>query len=220
MLKRFERNVSGHDYVVGDLHGHYALLERELARVDFDPDRDRLFSVGDLIDRGPDSLQCLELVHQPGCFAITGNHEMMARNALFDNHWGQWLSNGGEWSQQYDKVTLRNRLAEAMMKMPLAFEVETDHGVVGIVHAEPPRDWADIRKTSRDTLLWSRQRIESGDQHIVTGIDAVVVGHTPVPEPRTLGNVRYIDLGSFFSGRIWLERLEDVAAMMKGRRNS
>ena len=219
MLKRFERNDSGHDYVVGDLHGHYALLERELTRVDFDTGKDRLFSVGDLIDRGPESLKCLELVHQPWCYAVTGNHEMMARNALFDNHWGQWLSNGGEWSQGHDKVTLRNRLAEAMMKMPLAFEVETAHGVMGIVHAEPPKSWADIRKTSRETLLWSRQRIESNNQTIVSGIDGVVVGHTPVPEPRTLGNVRYIDVGSFFSGRICLEKLEDIASMMKKSAN-
>lgn len=215
MLKRFERNDSGHDYVVGDLHGHYALLERELTRVEFDTGKDRLFSVGDLIDRGPDSLKCLELVHQPWCFAVTGNHEMMARNALFDNHWGQWLSNGGEWSRDHDKVVLRNRLADAMMKMPLAFEIETSNGMVGIVHAEPPKDWADIRKTSRETLLWSRQRIESGLDHVVPGIDAVVVGHTPVPAPKTLGNVRYIDVGSFFSGRVCLEKLEDIAAMMK-----
>lgn len=214
MLKRFERNTFGHDYVVGDLHGHFELLEESLKAVDFDTSCDRLFSVGDLIDRGPESLRCLELVKEPWCHAVCGNHEMMARQALFDGHWGVWLANGGDWSRAYDRVTLRNRVAEAMMQMPLAIEVETAHGTVGIVHAEPPADWANLRMASRELLLWSRRRIEEGITTPIDNIKAVVVGHTPVPEPLMLGNVRDIDVGSFFSRRICLERLEDIAAMV------
>jgi len=47
-------NQAGKDYVIGDLHGCYELLERLLDAVGFDKSKDRLFSVGDLIDRGPD----------------------------------------------------------------------------------------------------------------------------------------------------------------------
>ena len=39
-------------FVVGDLHGCYTLLMNELDKVSFDPARDLLISVGDLVDRG------------------------------------------------------------------------------------------------------------------------------------------------------------------------
>ena len=44
-----------HIYIVGDLHGCRALLDEQLLAVNFDTRRDLLVSVGDLIDRGPDS---------------------------------------------------------------------------------------------------------------------------------------------------------------------
>ena len=53
--RRFERNARGRDFVVGDVHGHFDTLERLLEAVDFDASADRLFSVGDLVNRGPAS---------------------------------------------------------------------------------------------------------------------------------------------------------------------
>ena len=55
-------NRHGRDYVIGDLHGQWQALQRALGEVAFDPARDRLFSVGDLADRGPDSLRCLQII--------------------------------------------------------------------------------------------------------------------------------------------------------------
>lgn len=45
-------------WVVGDLHGCCTLLMNELHRVDFDPTQDLLISVGDLIDRGTENVEC------------------------------------------------------------------------------------------------------------------------------------------------------------------
>lgn len=70
-------NTQGTDYVLGDLHGCYSLLQEALDQVNFDPARDRVFSVGDLVDRGPDSLKCLQLLKQPWFYAVLGNHELM-----------------------------------------------------------------------------------------------------------------------------------------------
>jgi serine/threonine protein phosphatase 1 len=75
-------NTRGRDFVVGDLHGHRTLLERELARCGFNAATDRVFSVGDLIDRGPDSLATLELLAEPWFHAVLGNHELMLLNYL------------------------------------------------------------------------------------------------------------------------------------------
>ena len=70
-------NAQGRDFVVGDLHGCRSMLDGLLEKVSFDKDRDRLFSVGDLIDRGPDSVGCLKLLREPWCFSVLGNHEAM-----------------------------------------------------------------------------------------------------------------------------------------------
>lgn len=70
-------NLRGRDFIVGDLHGMRDALYRALDRVRFDTGRDRLFGVGDQVDRGPDSLGCLELLNEPWFDGTLGNHERM-----------------------------------------------------------------------------------------------------------------------------------------------
>ncbi|MCW8994392.1 MAG: protein phosphatase, partial [Psychromonas sp.] len=48
----YQQNDQGRDFFVGDIHGKYGLLMLALSNVNFNANVDRLFSVGDLIDRG------------------------------------------------------------------------------------------------------------------------------------------------------------------------
>ena len=48
-------NENGRDLVVGDVHGCFRTLDHALSEFGFDPSRDRLFGVGDLVNRGPHS---------------------------------------------------------------------------------------------------------------------------------------------------------------------
>jgi serine/threonine protein phosphatase 1 len=197
LIQRFGPNALGRDIAVGDIHGHFTRLEHALHAIRFDPSRDRLFSVGDLVDRGPESLSALRWLRQPWFHAVRGNHEDYAvRYRCVDAE--NWIMNGGAWFQilSADQQAV---IAEAFAALPFAIEVETSAGPVGILHADcPSRDWRELdqalaRRSGRDTCIWSRRRITDGNAEPVEGVRALVVGHTPVRAPATLGNVHYID---------------------------
>ncbi len=69
-------------WVVGDLHGCYTNLMKKLETIGFDTKKDLLISVGDLVDRGTENVECLELITFPWFRAVRGNHEQMMIDGL------------------------------------------------------------------------------------------------------------------------------------------
>lgn len=218
IFKRFAPNTAGRDFAVGDIHGHFTRLQATLDAAGFDPATDRLFSVGDLVDRGPESLEAIEWLDRPWFHAVRGNHEEMTVSSFREGNTELHFCNGGAWFY----ALASDERAEVVMvleSMPLAIEVETESGIVGIVHADVPYGrWVDF-KLSMETgspaesehvqavAQWSRSRISDGDTEPVTGISAVVVGHTPLRQPAVLGNVYHIDTAGWMDGHFTLLNL-------------
>ena len=61
-MNELPANHRGRDFVIGDIHGRFATLEYALDAVRYEADRDRLVSLGDLIDHGPRSDEALEWI--------------------------------------------------------------------------------------------------------------------------------------------------------------
>lgn len=228
MIKHFQRNTVGRDLIVGDIHGCFSKLQSELERVRFDHERDRLFSVGDMVDRGAQSPDVLEWLQKPWFFAVSGNHEQMAleysRGAI---GLGMYAANGGHW---FVGMTPQEQVeyVEWFSGLPLAIELETEQGLVAIVHAEVTHSSWDafkeaidggselVRQAVIDMTMWGRSRISNlHDFGEVAGVRAVVVGHTPVDSVTRINNVIHIDTGGWLKGGRGPERftLLDAATL-------
>jgi serine/threonine protein phosphatase 1 len=133
-LQSFAKNEKGRDFIVGDIHGMYDALMKLLESVNFDKNIDRLFSVGDLIDRGPKSLEVLYLNNQSWFFAVLGNHETM----LLTGH----LSYSKDWVTNLSKKQ-KEKCLDIIKTLPIAIEIETSLGPIGLVHAQVPTQFND-----------------------------------------------------------------------------
>lgn len=149
--KILKANFEGRDFVIGDLHGSYSVFENLLKNLNFDKTKDRIISVGDLVDRGPDSYKCLQLLNEPWFHCVKANHEEMMISAFFGGIIGHyWRNNGGKWGYDlYAKLKLENRdkffdtefgqLVCKASKLPYMISIERTNGTqVHVIHAELP----------------------------------------------------------------------------------
>ena len=139
------KNLFGYSrvLVVGDIHGMYEKLIMLMEKIQFDPEEDLLVFLGDYVDRGPDSVQCLQYVYDlqhsspDSVVCLLGNHEVMMSsylmqkrvnyNTVIADYADSWLENGGfETLQQLNELDKdkREELVEWATNLPIRFQCQ------------------------------------------------------------------------------------------------
>jgi bis(5'-nucleosyl)-tetraphosphatase (symmetrical) len=123
-------------YAIGDVQGCEQELRALLAKLKFAPDRDQLWFVGDLVNRGPGSLAALRLIRALGDNAVVvlGNHDLHLLALAFGAHRRRK-------SDTLDEVLAapdRDGLLEWLITRPLAHV----HGRDLLVHAGVVPQWS------------------------------------------------------------------------------
>ena len=218
-------NGSGRDFVVGDVHGCFRTLARALAEVQFDAARDRLFGVGDLVNRGPHSHEAVDWLEQRFTAVTLGNHDRAALSWFEEKLRGSHATDH-DWKDALDPRDY-HRWRDALSQMPLALTVETPYGPVGVIHAEAPdRDWggtvarleAGSETDIDDALLGFEEytpAIRRMKSRPVKGLRALVSGHFVVEEVEVTCNRWNLDTGAGFQNRNRLSLLEINARELK-----
>ena len=197
-------------FVIGDIHGCAATLRRLVDDTLRPAPADRLYLLGDLIDRGPDSKGVLDFIFElrergQSVSSVRGNHEEMCLHAG-DGYFEMdlWSANGGlatlESFQADGPGDIPHLYREFLGSLPLYILLEN----FVIVHAGLNFDTAGPFDDT-DAMLWTRST--HVDRQRIGG-RRLICGHTPVP--RTLLET------SLNSSRIMLDNgcvFEDRAGM-------
>jgi len=135
-------------YAIGDIQGCARPFDALLAAIDFDPARDRLWLVGDLVNRGPDSLAALRRVIELGDAATTvlGNHDLHLLAAAA----GIRRPSPRDTLRPVLEAPDRDALLDWLRRRPLLYHDEAAGRV--LVHAGIPPRWtvADAKRAARE----------------------------------------------------------------------
>jgi protein phosphatase len=227
-LRCDRRNESGPFDIIGDVHGCRSELEMLLLQLGYrrdeksiyvSPASRRLIFLGDLVDRGPDSLGVLKLAFDMAdtgrAFWLPGNHDDKFHRYLKGNPIK--ISHGlAETIQQFEALTLEER--QALTKRytqhyrRLVDHLVLDAGKLVVAHAGMKAEMQGRAGSRvRSFALYGETTGEfdefdlpvranwAADYH---GKALVVYGHTPTPEAGFTGNTINLDQGCVFGGKL------------------
>lgn len=216
------KNLDGRDFVVGDIHFKTTDLHRGLHALGFDKVKDRLIAVGDLIDRGPGVLDGLKLLGEPWFFSVLGNHERMLIDAYEANPEARYSAHGAGWWMTIADES-KAMIIEKLQSLPIAIEIESGRGVVGVVHADVPAGmtWPTFLEelenpAMEEIALWGRDRIVKHHREGVSGVWRVCIGHTWIPRPLRLGNVLALDVTGGADGSLAIYSIQEDKIFIDG----
>ncbi len=195
--------MTGRIFVVSDIHGHYDLFIKLLLQIKFNQD-DFLYIIGDVCDRGPDSLKLIFYIQKhPNIVLLKGNHEYMMQEALYYGIYYNdfdypskalkiWMANGGNMTMENIRNYLHKhklkhddyrvvrdaflkQLYEYLVNLPNYVELKGNNQPYVLVHAGiNPR--YPLEKQRVQDLLWIRNEFYYARGDLTK---TYIFGHTP-----------------------------------------
>jgi protein phosphatase len=207
--------------IIGDVHGCYQELLDLISQLGYDPNtfesatERKIVFVGDLVDRGPDSVAVLrlvmQLVDQGKALCVLGNHDDKLRRKLLGRNVS--MNHGlAETMAQLDaeSADFRHRVLIFLERTP--YYIRLDNKQLLVAHAGLREDLQGRNGESvRAFCLFGETTGEVDAQGLPVRINwassyqgkaVVVYGHTPVKEPFWINNAIDIDTGCVFGGKL------------------
>lgn len=181
------------EIVIGDVHGCYKSLRKLLEEAIGVSKDDKLYFVGDYIDRGPSSKQVLDYLIELKdngyqIYPLRGNHEVMLINAYLDqssNNFMLWMMNGAETTLKSYGIESYTLMGEASLnelpenhlsflrQMPYYYMLEKYILVHAGINFALENPFEDV-----NSMVWCRDC--ENDLSASDG-RTIIHGHTPVP---------------------------------------
>ena len=223
LVKIWDKEIKGKLWAVGDIHGCYNLLMTRLKEIGFDFENDLLVAVGDLVDRGTQNIECIELLSKPWFTSVRGNHEDLCIGGLHNESYKRChVANGGEWFYMLDGQAMYN-IAKTFAELPVVLEISHNGKKYGFVHGHiEQNNWDEFKETftqeptafrdPSELAMWGRERLNDENLQYthVSGVDAVIMGHTVTQKPCKRDNCYWIDTGAVHWGTMTILDLSKI----------
>jgi serine/threonine protein phosphatase 1 len=178
MLNFFQKsNGLPRHIAIGDVHGHYEGMRKLVDMCKLTPE-DRLYFLGDLIDRGPDSAKVVKWVRENNHPCLMGNHEIMLLHSFNQGQIDEiavrhWLQAGGkETLESYGKDGVPQIDINWLSGLPSYIDL----GGVWLVHAGIDPE-LPLEKQTNEQFCWVREEFFRG-QYPYFKDKVIIVGHT------------------------------------------
>jgi serine/threonine protein phosphatase 1 len=208
--------ISPRRIVIGDVHGYYQGLMILLEKI-APTSAEKVYFLGDLIDRGPQSAQVVDFVKRNNYDCLLGNHEQMLLNAINNNKFNSnqtiqaWLYSGGQATiSSYQTAQIPQDHLDWFENLPTYLDL----GDVWLTHAgvDPNKS---VSEQTAEELCWIREEFHSMEQPYFSD-KLIIVGHTitftlPGVAPGQLAQGQGwldIDTGAYHLRSGWLTGLD------------
>ena len=200
--------------IIGDVHGHYDTLVALLNFVALDDD-DRVYFLGDLIDRGPKSAEVVDFVMKNQYHCLRGNHEEMLLDVVGNGKvsvelYQGWLYSGGHATVASYNSKIPQEHIDWLKNLPIYLDL----GDIWLVHAGiDPK--IPLQEQTAEQFCWIREDFHSIPQPYFKD-KLIITGHTitftmPGVEPGQIaaGNGWLdIETGAYHRNSGWLTALD------------
>lgn len=211
-------------YVMSDIHGNKKRFESVLSQINL-KSTDRLYILGDVIDRFPDGIELLQRIRQmKNARLLLGNHEYMMLNAYAEQFgyrypsftpreaWGHWNNNHCSDTvrgfEQLSKAEQKD-LYEYLLHRKRYLYVTVGGQKYLLVHGSSPRGYTGERRLTYESLTEYVVWVRCPDSFTPDDGSIMIFGHTPTAyyqnkDPMTIwhgNNIVGIDCGAGFTSK-------------------